>query len=313
MKNLKSSAGVPERMVGLIKLCFMALSIVSVFVFVKPVFVASYEFVSAVVPGVRETFSAWLTRSVLYVLVNCIILAILANSNLQHHGFNIMGSSSHEEYNYNPSASQQKQQQEEPIIYQEESTERSGATELKEEELSSAPAARSERIRTRDVRKVERPSATSHFKKHYRRSASEKSAMEAKSLDISPSKEEAPTLEATWKAITEGQRAPLTRNLQKSETWETVRRGDPAESSSCDSSSSVFRKSETWSSARNRTRDKLLRGPEFPVGLNKEPSLSQDELNRRVEAFIAKVNNDMKLQREQSLLRYMEMVNRGSE
>lgn len=333
MKNLKSSAGILNRMVAVMKLGFMALSMVSVPVFVKPAFVASYEFVTAVFPRMLEAFSAWLTPTVLYVLVNCLILAILANSNLQR-GFNITGSSYEE---HNPSAARQKQREEaeEPVyekestersgtanleeeepVYDKESTERSGTTELEEEEVSSA--ARSERIRTRDVRKVERPLATSRFNKLHRRSASAKSAMEVKSLDMSrpkeeesslaatpldslrseeqeasldatsldilESKEEAASLEATWKAITEAQRAPHKRHL---------------------------RKSETFSSARNRTNN-LLRGPEFPSGLKKEPSLSQDELNTRVEAFIAKVNNDMKLQREQSLLRYMEMVNRGS-
>ena len=56
----------------------------------------------------------------------------------------------------------------------------------------------------------------------------------------------------------------------------------------------------------------VSRGTELAVALRKEPSPSQDELNRRVEAFIAKMNNDMKLQREQSLAGYMEMVNRGA-
>jgi hypothetical protein len=310
MKNLKSSVGILNSIVRMMKLCFMALSMISIPVFVKPAFVASYYFVSTVFPQVRETFSAWLTPAVLYVLVNCIILAILLNSNLQHR-FNITGSS-HEEQN--PSAAHQKQQQqEEEPIYEEESTERSGITELEEAEAEVSSAARSERIRTSDVRRLERPLATSRFNAHYKKSASAKSATEAKSLGISRSKKKADTLEATWKAITEGQGPPLTRHLRKSETWETVHRADATDAASHDSSSSssAFRKCETWSNARNRT-DNLPGRPEFAVGLRKEPSLSQDELNRRVEAFIAKMNNDMKLQREQSLARYMEMVNRGA-
>jgi len=64
--------------------------------------------------------------------------------------------------------------------------------------------------------------------------------------------------------------------------------------SSSYSSSVVYRKSETWSNGRNRTENVGGRG-EFGVGLKKEASLSLEELNRQVEAFIAKVKNDMKL------------------
>lgn len=300
MKNLKPSAGLLCKMVRVVKPCFIALTVVSVPVFLKPAYVASNEFVVAVFPQICDKFSAWLTPAVLYVLVNCIILAILANSRFQDK-LDISGRSYDE---HNQLAPHQKQ---EPI-YEEESAEKFGATELEEEELEVSSEARSEGIRTLDVRKVERPLATSRF--HYRKSGSARSGAEAKSLGISrASKKKADTLEATWKAITEGRGPPLARHLRKSETWESVHRGDATEAASHDSA--VFRKSETLSTARSRTVD-LQQGPELALGLRKEPSPSEDELNRRVEAFIAKMNNDMKLQREQSLSRYMEMVNRGT-
>lgn len=300
MKNLKPSDGVLCKMVRVVKPCFIALTVVSVPVFLKPAYVASNEFVAAVFPQICDKFSAWLTPAVLYVLVNCIILAILANSRFQDK-LDISGRSYDER---NQLAPHQKQ---EPI-YEEESAEKFGATELEEQEPEVSSEARSEGIRTLDVRKVERPLATSRF--HYRKSGIARSGAEAKSLGISrASKKKADTLEATWKAITEGRGPPLARHLRKSETWESVHRGDATEAASHDSA--VFRKSETLSTARSRTVD-LQQGPELALGLRKEPSPSEDELNRRVEAFIAKMNNDMKLQREQSLARYMEMVNRGT-
>lgn len=101
------------------------------------------------------------------------------------------------------------------------------------------------------------------------------------------------TLENTWKMITEGRHVPLTRHLKKSDTWE--HHVAPAVDH--------VPKSETFTERSNYEYS--------PARIRKEPSLGQDELNRRVEAFIKKFNEDMRMQRQESLNQYMEMINRG--
>ncbi|OIT35272.1 PREDICTED: uncharacterized protein LOC109243597 [Nicotiana attenuata] len=86
------------------------------------------------------------------------------------------------------------------------------------------------------------------------------------------------TLESTWKNITEGRHVPLTRHLNM---WQQNHG------------------SQSPVQIENKRKAVL------------EPSPSQDELNRRVEAFITNFNEEMRLQREQSLQQYMEMINRG--
>ncbi|GFQ06351.1 hypothetical protein PHJA_002779100 [Phtheirospermum japonicum] len=102
------------------------------------------------------------------------------------------------------------------------------------------------------------------------------------------------TLESTWKMITEGRHVPLTRHLKKSDTFEHAHVAPAVDH---------VPKSETFKERGNYTA--------APPRIGKEPSLGQDELNRRVEAFIKKFNEEMRMQRQESLNQYMEMINRG--
>ncbi|XP_043708436.1 uncharacterized protein LOC122657706 [Telopea speciosissima] len=121
------------------------------------------------------------------------------------------------------------------------------------------------------------------------------------------------TLESTWKMITDGRPIPLTRHLKKSETFDMLGRhngGNNPNSGSPEGSPVKMMKSETFKSHNSNTSSS---SPSPSSGkLRREPSLGQEELNRRVEAFIKKFNEEMRLQRQESLNQYHEMINRGA-
>ncbi|XP_073017267.1 uncharacterized protein [Primulina eburnea] len=128
--------------------------------------------------------------------------------------------------------------------------------EYESEELSTAPA---QEIASQVL--DHKPLVSSRFGQ---RKPIKSSSQGMKTLRVAkPSKEE--MLESTWKMITDGRHAPLTRHHKKSSEVLT-----------------------------DRTNSRIRR----------EPSLGQEELNRRVEAFIDKFNEDMRLQRQESLKRY---------
>ncbi|GLT77894.1 hypothetical protein SLA2020_494490 [Shorea laevis] len=113
------------------------------------------------------------------------------------------------------------------------------------------------------------------------------------------------TMENTWKMIMEKEAMPLSRHLKKSETFNDTQENQ-LEVDPMAEPSPVVKKSETF-----KDRTNFQQSP-TPLKLRKEPSLSQDELNRRVEAFIKKFNEEMRLQRLESINQYNEMINRGS-
>ncbi|KAL7186368.1 hypothetical protein ACSBR2_028167 [Camellia fascicularis] len=127
------------------------------------------------------------------------------------------------------------------------------------------------------------------------------------------------TLESTWKTITEGRSMPLTRHLRKSDTWEAHGRVAHLQEDHDQrmTKSETFNHTTTTTTANSSPKQsspgprRLRREPSGSWKLRKEPSLSQDDLNRRVEAFINKFNEEMRLQRQESLNKYMEMINRG--
>ncbi|KAL8141354.1 hypothetical protein V2J09_007375 [Rumex salicifolius] len=118
------------------------------------------------------------------------------------------------------------------------------------------------------------------------------------------------TLESTWRMITEGRPMPLTRHLKKSDTWDTQGRGGRDDDSQAASLARPMKKSDTFNDRATSNNPSPGGGGGGSGRLRREPSLSQDELNRRVEAFIRKFNEEMRLQRQQSLKQYSDMVGR---
>ncbi|ESQ43040.1 hypothetical protein EUTSA_v10014064mg [Eutrema salsugineum] len=113
------------------------------------------------------------------------------------------------------------------------------------------------------------------------------------------------TLETTWKKITEGRSTPLTKHLTKSDTWQERTHVQSSKEKKMTKSENL---NDINAPAEAEEEEETLR----KTRLKREPSPGQEELNRRVEAFIKKFNEEMRLQRLESLAKYKEMVNGGT-
>ncbi|KAB5560548.1 hypothetical protein DKX38_005505 [Salix brachista] len=119
------------------------------------------------------------------------------------------------------------------------------------------------------------------------------------------------TLENTWKMITEDRAMPFTRNVKRSKTlkdmWEN--HGNQFITSLMDPH--AVNKSETFNDRINYQSPPIGSLAPASEKFRKEPSLSQDELNQRVEAFIDKFKEEMRMQKARSWNQYKEMNSHG--
>ncbi|CAL2251548.1 unnamed protein product [Prunus armeniaca] len=286
------------------------------------------EFVASHLPLVCASFRSLLRPPYIYVLINGIIITIVASSRF-HHDRSPQPKPQPEEsestvLEFETPAVYEQRRYLGPLVHEEVHEERPAVVN---DSVEAEPEPEVEDVRVdedevvissstwtppKSVMKsdqiaspVEKPLVSVRFS---HRKPARSSPEGGKPLRVAKPKRH-DTLENTWKAITEGRSMPLSRHMKKSETWENHGRQVQLKVDSAMDTSAVLN-SETFKDWTNQQQVTASAGG---VGkLRKEPSLSQDELNRRVEAFINKFNEEMRLQRQESLNQYMETVKRGS-
>ncbi|KAL4201954.1 hypothetical protein AMTRI_Chr02g261390 [Amborella trichopoda] len=298
-----------------LKVLFLSMAVVSTAIFLKFSLPVLMEFMAYEVPILCDQIKGWLTPPYLYIVINCIIITIAASSSFQQKP---------EENNQEPLLDQKRAEIRNdygiPAIHSPEfeipteikrpsfeiTATKKSSNEEEEDFLSRGewwPTGRSfpmvDSLENSCVTE-EKPPVSVRFS--HRKSVKASPEGGRAGLGVArPKRHE--TLESTWKTITDGRAIPLARHLKKSDTWETHGR-----SRMNDSSSPLMKKSDTFDERRSLAGESTP-SPGSCKGLRKDPSLSQDELNRRVEAFIKKFNAEIRLQRKQSFQTYMDMVN----
>ncbi|GLJ48469.1 hypothetical protein SUGI_1023070 [Cryptomeria japonica] len=322
-----------------LKLAFFVVGFISFIKFGVP---SLQQFLFQTIPSLWSSFSSWLTPHFLYIILNCIILTIAVTSSLHHKpktegDLHDLASRHHHVKERHPPPPEvryhQYQHHDEPhahaAFHDEGPTSyalvpgeilflSSTPTKFEDDDddcnyiagsnWSAVPEQRSTSTSSCITTVEDKPLASARFTHKKSSKASPDTKTSPLSRIARPKKGE--TLEYTWKTITEGRHPPLARHLRKSETWEIAPKAANAELSS----SPTLRKSQTVRQ-RGVEDSPASSASASPArhGMKREPSLSQDELNRRVEAFISKFNNEIRLQRQNSFKSYTEMINRSSQ
>ncbi|KAI3441563.1 DUF4408 domain-containing protein [Psidium guajava] len=335
-----------------LKVLLASTLVLSAAVLLRLSLLAITDFVTSEVPSIYGLFLTWLRPPYLYILINCIIISIVASSKLQHKADDWVLELAAAEYAAPPAEAAVRAPAEElkvpevargagygvysgaydarlvKVVEDAYGGADAGALEAEAEaeevddEAAVAadggddpmvPESASPLLRNdswdfsflspnEDWR--EKQPVSSRF--GHRKSA--KSSPEVgRPLRVSRPKRH-DTLESTWRTITDGRAMPLARHLKKSDTWDShVRRNDE----NSPPPPPKMKKAETFAT-RPGPGNVTASPPPGSVKLRREPSLGQDDLNRRVEAFIRKFNEQMRLQRQESLNQFQEMINRGA-
>ncbi|KAM7267481.1 hypothetical protein ACFE04_009647 [Oxalis oulophora] len=321
-----------ESAIWAMKLVLLCVGIISTFIFFKFVIIPYIFFVFGSLPNAWISIRIWLSPPYIYILVNFIIIIIAAsNLSLQNIHFDFDKLKNRTFFGKNSVNKEQDSSYEiwNEVFVQHEYIEEvkiRKPTSMKVEESNSSDTFSTDSCLTdsgdsknpNDKTVSERSCFDMNPKivssNHQENKLDAETYLNPCSVTLSQvnncidnvltSDEMKDSMEDTWRFIKEGKGKPQTRQLKKSETWEAPPRvpvksdsvgGEEKDHDPVSWAKKELRKSDTFNDRMSLRRDK---------------SMSQDELNRRSEAFIKKFFNDMKLQRQESDQRYMEMVNR---
>ncbi|XP_022985244.1 uncharacterized protein LOC111483295 [Cucurbita maxima] len=333
-----------------LKILLVSTGVLSMAVFLKLSVPVVSDFIVSEIPSIWTCFLSWLTPPYLYLLINCIIISIVASSKFQpkleddasvppiphtiapfpvakiSSAYAVCGGSEiFNGYSYNaiPNVATNvsdlqieesngvygRMNVESRVSEMEKKGENDSLIKASDESGVSSPMTnalqRKDSIGLIFSNENERPPVSSRIGQR----KFVKASPEGKPLGVSKPKRQE-TFESTWRTITERRSMPLTRHLRKSDTWESHGRRGAALVDPATPPSKVMKKSETFNDRSSGGSPSPSPGGSGRV--KREPSLTQDELNRRVEAFIKKFNDEMRLQRQESLKQYQEMVGHGA-
>ncbi|XP_027359151.1 uncharacterized protein LOC113867852 isoform X2 [Abrus precatorius] len=271
------------------KLVLMSMGVISTLVLLKVAIVPyTFHLLLSTLPHLWISARSWLTLPFLYIIVNFIIITIAASSNFHHKSNNNLP------FSDSLAPSDPKHTTTTTVTTELENQ----INEPKEEEKEV------EEEEEEEKKVVEEEVKDTDFScdKFMVDPSLEKCTNDYFLPDSDDKSED--TLEATWRAIMEGQGKTTKPHLKKSDTWGArIAKAEPfnhnGEGGDDDPvawAQRELKKSETFNDR---------------ASLRREKSMSPEELNLKVEAFIKKFNNQMKLQRLESYQRFMEMVNRG--
>ncbi|CAM8918625.1 unnamed protein product [Rhodiola kirilowii] len=282
------------------KLMLLSIGTVSTFLLFKvAVIPCLFDFALSVVPWSLSCFRTWLSPPYIYIIVNFIIISIAASSSFQPHSKlpvaeKVSGGD----------------EEEESVAVE---LAKSESNDVIEQDVVSFFSTDADAVVSGEFSDDSDETEVVVVKHELTMSSTDAFSY----LENSPPEDEDgdsydDSLDGTWKAIMEGKGTVKKPLLKKSDTWNaTDTRAPPpqplAEVSNYVSSSyrPEMRKSETFNDRVSTLRT--------GGGLRREALLpSHDSLNERVEAFINKFNNDMRIERQQSDMRYINMVKQAA-
>ncbi|CAI8593381.1 unnamed protein product [Vicia faba] len=316
----------PNRMetsIWVAKFVLMSIGIISILVLLKVAIIPyTFDLVLSTLPQLWFSIKRWLTLPFLYIIVNFIIITIAASSGFSEPKHQTITTVL--ETTTNPI---ELEDQTNELHEEEKEVEEVAEDEKDEEEKRVVEVEDCELFCNKFITD---PSQKKCSNDYYLTNSDDKVkdfGLFCNKLIIDPSSEKCrndynlidsddkgddidDSLEATWKAIMEGQEKTMKPHLKKSDTWTArIVKAEP------------FRNNGGFGGGGGDDDDdpvawaqrELKKSETFNdrASLRREKSISPEELNKRAEAFIQKFNNQMKLQRLESYQRFMKLVNRG--